>query len=275
MSTNWEQLLGVVVFGLFGVAYLIELLGGHLLKTRRPLRDLFFVIAGMLAQSSLSGVVVATVVGLSLRSIFPGSAGRLADVGFWPSFLVLWPVVEFAHYWLHRWAHKNKWLWQLHRTHHTAIDLNVGVVFRYNVFWTMLLPQAWIGAGAIYFGLAPAFAAATLITFVVNLLTHTSFRWDLWLRERFPGSEPVWRFVERIVTLPDTHHAHHAYGSTGHMNGNYAVTIFAFDVLFGTARIPNLRQTKFGLANAQRFHWADELFWPVVRKPMLPPERSG
>lgn len=266
-----ETLVGVIVFGAFLVAALIELACGHFLQTRRPLRDALFVLAGIGAQTMLSGLVVGGAVGFLLVALLPDSAGGLSGLPFWPSFFVYWVLVEFLHYWLHRWSHENKWFWKLHRTHHTALDLNVGVVFRYNVFWTMVLPQAWLGVAAVYVGQAPAFAAATLTTYFVNLMTHTSFRWDLWLRERFPRTEPVWRIVEQVITLPDTHHAHHAYGASGHMNGNYAVTIFAFDTIFGTARIPNTRQKKFGLATARRFHWADELFWPVVRKPMLPP----
>ncbi len=268
-----ETLIGVVVFVAFVLAYGIELVAGRLLRTKRPLRDFLFVLVGMVAQSTLSGLVVAGTVGLLLAALLPEGAGRLAGLPFWPSFLVYWILVELMHYWLHRWSHEKKWFWKLHRTHHTAMDMNVGVVFRYNVFWTMVLPQAWLGVAAVYSGMGQAFAAATLTTFFVNLLTHTSFRWDLWLRERFPATEPAWRVVEHIVTLPDTHHAHHAYGATGHMNGNYAVTIFAFDTLFGTARIPNTRQTKFGLATACRLHWADELFWPVIRKPMQMPGR--
>lgn len=72
------------------------------------------------------------------------------------------------------------------------------------------------------------------------------------------------------MTLPDTHHVHHAYGKSAHPNGNYAVTIFLFDVLFGTAKFPRQEQATFGLPVAHRLHWAEELFWPLVKKPLLP-----
>ena len=85
----------------------------------------------------------------------------------------------------------------------------------------------------------------------------------------------MWRVLEYVVTLPDAHHAHHAYGKGAHPNGNYAITIFAFDHLFGTAKIVNQRQTQYGLPIAKRLHWGEELFWPLVRKPLLPKPASN
>ena len=174
------------------------------------------------------------------------------------------------HYWIHRYAHEWRWLWKIHRTHHSAQQLNVGVVYRYNIFWVMLLPQSWVGAFAFYLGLGEAYAAAVMVTFLTNVLTHTNYRWDLWLRQRMPWSEPLWWLIERVITLPDTHHAHHAYGKGAHPNGNYAVTLFIYDVVFGTAKIPNRKQENFGLPISPRLHWAEELLWPLVRKPLLP-----
>ncbi|MFK7975875.1 MAG: sterol desaturase family protein, partial [Halioglobus sp.] len=109
------------------------------------------------------------------------------------------------------------------------------------------------------------------ITYLVNVGTHLSFRWDLVLRERYPATEPVWRILERVITLPDAHQAHHAWGAEqAHPNGNYAVTLFFFDTLFGTAKLPHKRQEKFGLPISPRLPLAEELFWPLVRRPLLP-----
>ena len=127
-----------------------------------------------------------------------------------------------------------------------------------------------MGAFAVYFGQAEAYVAAIMITFLTNVLTHSNFRWDLWLRNKMPWGEPLWWVIERVITLPDTHHAHHAYGKSAHPNGNYAVTLFIFDVIFGTAKIPNSRQQQYGLPISPRLHWAEELLWPVVKKPLLP-----
>ncbi|NRB38235.1 MAG: sterol desaturase family protein [Pseudomonadales bacterium] len=271
MNLSYEQqMLGTVVFIVFVSAFLVELFSGRIHKGDRPWRDGVFTLTGLMAHVLLSGPVVGTLSGLAAVMLFPSSSGALIAVNFWLAFVFLFVAQEFCHYWIHRYAHTWRWLWKLHRTHHTAENLNVGVLYRYNVFWVLLLPQTWFGGFAIYLGLGKPYVAAVLITYFVNVLTHTAFRWDLWLREKMPFSEPFWRVLERVITLPDTHHAHHAYGKGAHPNGNYAITLFIFDTWFGTAKVPNQKQHKFGLPIAKRLHWAEELFWPIIKKPLGP-----
>lgn len=261
----------LIILGLFLLALGTELLGGRLARSPRPWRDLFFMVFGFSSNVLLAGAVIGSTLGWLLAHWLPEQAGSLANTAFWLAFPLIFVIEEFAHYWLHRAAHEWRWLWKVHRTHHSAQQLNICVVYRYNFFWVFMLPQTWMGAFAIYFGLTAPYLTAVLITYVVNLGTHSSYRWDLWLREKLPTLEPIWRVLERIITLPDTHHAHHAYGSeAAHPNGNYAVTLFLFDVLFGTAKIPNRRQEKYGLPISPRLHWAEELLWPLVKKPLLP-----
>ncbi len=271
--TNLEATLGLSVLAIFGGAYLLELACGRITRGDRPARDMLFTLSGLISHALLSGPVVGSLAGLLVQQLFAGQANALSATPFWLAFPMVFISIEFCHYWIHRWSHDKRWLWKLHRTHHSAEELNTGVLFRYNVFWVLLLPQTWFGAFSVYMGLGLPYMAAILTTFSVNVLTHTSFRWDLWLREKMPWSEPLWRIVERVITLPDTHHAHHAYGKDAHPNGNYAITLFIFDTLFGTARIPNRRQQQFGLPLSKRLAWSEELFWPVIRRPLLP--KSG
>jgi sterol desaturase/sphingolipid hydroxylase (fatty acid hydroxylase superfamily) len=265
-----RSIAGILVGTIFITAFLFELLGGKISGAQRPLRDLLFTAVGVLSQTLVFGAAVGVAAGYLVALIWADSAGALSATPFWIAFSVVFFLQEFLHYWVHRYAHEWRWLWKLHRTHHSAIDLNVGVLYRFNIFWVPLLPQAWVGAAAVYLGLGEAFIAAVLTTFTINVLTHTSYRWDLWLRQKMPWTEPVWWVVERVVTLPDTHHAHHSYGKSAHPNGNYATSVFLFDVILGTAKIPNVRQDKFGLPISPRLHWAEELFWPIIRKPLLP-----
>lgn len=267
-------LLGAVVAVIFVLAFSIELIGGRITKAPRPKRDIAFMFTGMAAQSILSGALVGSALGYLVAKAWPAHAGSLNHLSFAIMFPAIFLFQEFAHYWVHRYAHEWRWLWKLHRTHHSAQQLNMAVVYRYNIFWVVLLPQAWVGAFAVYFGQVEAYATAVMVTYVVNLATHSNYRWDLWLREKFPKTESAWRVIENIITLPDTHHAHHAYGKDAHPNGNYAITIFLFDRMFGTAKIPRKLQENYGLPISPRLHWAEELFWPVIRKPLLPKQET-
>ena len=264
------EMVGLFVFSGFVVLFLLEMAGGKLKSSPRPLRDFGFTLFGMVSNLLIAGAAIGAFAGWLVAQLFPNHAGGLSHVGFWIAFPIIFLTEELAHYWLHRAAHEWRWLWKIHRTHHSAQQLNAGVIYRFNFFWVFMLPQTWMGAFAAYFGLLEPYIAAIMITFIVNLTTHSSYRWDCWLRQRTPFFEKGWWLLERVITLPDTHHAHHAYGKTAHPNGNYAVTVFLFDVIFGTAKIPHSEQTRYGLPISERLHWAEELLWPLVKKPLLP-----
>lgn len=258
-----QKALALWIVILFLAMLLAEIIGGHHRRNEHSLKDRFYALTGLIFQTLITPPIVGVTVGFLLVHFAPGNANHLGDTPFWVIFPLWFVAEEFGHYWLHRWAHEWRWLWKLHRTHHSAPKLNVTVIFRYNVFWTFLLPQTWFGAVAVYMGLIEVLAVSSLITFIVNLMTHTAYRWDLAVR-KLPGMNPVFVVLEKVITLPDTHHAHHGLGRSAHMKGNYAVTIFLFDVLLGTARIPRAPQEKFGLAG--RFDWKEELLWPVMRR---------
>ena len=258
-----QSTLSLWIVILFGAVLIAEIIAGYHSRKEHTTKDRLYALAGLMFQTLVTPPFVALAVGFLMMRVLPGSANRLADAPFWLFFPPWFITEEFAHYWLHRWSHEWRWLWKFHRTHHSAPELNVGVIFRYNLFWTFMIPQTWFGAVAVYLGLTEILAVSTLITFTVNLLTHTAFRWDLWMR-RLPGMNPLFNVLEKLVTLPDTHHAHHGMGRRAHMRGNYAVTLFLFDTLLGTARIPRARQERFGLPG--RFDWREEMLWPVIRR---------
>ena len=269
-----DQAFLVIMIGAFGLAMGAEVVAGRIRESHRPRQDLLFNLAAFFTQPIMTGVIVASIGATVMRGAFPAQAGGLSEVSPFLVFAIVFPLNELCHYWVHRCAHEWRWLWKLHRTHHSGMDMNATLIYRYNLFWPLIVPQTWIGSVAMYLGQTEAFLAAALITYLVNVGTHLSFRWDLALRERFPASEPFWRLLERIITLPDAHQAHHAYGAEqAHPNGNYAVTIFFYDILFGTAKLPVKRQEKFGLPISPRLHWAEELLWPLVKRPLLPKER--
>jgi sterol desaturase/sphingolipid hydroxylase (fatty acid hydroxylase superfamily) len=255
--------LYVLLLAIFIVSIVFEIVGGHHCWNRHTLKSGLFALAGIAAHSAIAAPIIGILLSLVFNYVFPHSTNALAGTTFWLAFPVYFVSEEFCHYWLHRWSHEKRWLWKLHRTHHSATQLSTLVVYRYNIFWTVLLPQSWFGAVALHLGLIDAFVASTIIMFSVNLLTHTSYRWDLALR-KLPFMNPILNVLEKIITLPDTHHAHHGLGKNSHARGNYAVTIFLFDVLLGTAKIPRAVQTRYGLP--AQFDWREELFWPLFSR---------
>ncbi|KEQ54389.1 sterol desaturase family protein [Sphingobium chlorophenolicum] len=220
-----------------------------------------------LVTRTLAGLLIAGAAALLL----PQGKGALAHLPLLPSYIGLFLLVEFAFYWGHRWAHEGqrrpalRWLWKIHRTHHAGRYMNVLVTQRVNLFWSFVVPTAWLTGFAVYLGQGAAAGLVVLTIFCWNLITHSHFRWDDAIR-RHPRFGRAFRAVEHLLISPGMHHSHHGYGKDGASYRNYAVTFAFIDWMFGTLHIPEGRPWRYGVPGAQP-HWAEEIFYPLVRMP--------
>jgi sterol desaturase/sphingolipid hydroxylase (fatty acid hydroxylase superfamily) len=213
-----------------------------------------------------------------LALILPGAKGFLLGTGFWTVFVMFTLVEEYVHYWVHRWSHTIPWLWRLHKPHHTPQHLNVGVSFRENWLWFMIIPNAPLGAILVLGGYPEIAAMHVAWKGASEFMVHTATRWDLPLY-RFWLTRPIMLTLERVVTLQDTHHAHHGVGRYGHGMCNFGSFLFLFDVLHGTAEFPKHRQDGFGMPGSVKVEpWYEQLWWPLGRDKVAadlhPPSRN-
>ena len=83
------------------------------------------------------------------------------------------------------------------------------------------------------------------VTLAVIIGAHSSWRWDEALY-KIPALHPLMWVLERTISTPATHHAHHALtqdDGIGHYAGNFGNLLFLWDVIFGTARITRGEET--------------------------------
>ncbi len=205
--------------------------------------------------------------GLLAAALFPQSANSLAD---WPvpGQVVLFLVFDdMMQYWQHRITHNTKWLYELHRPHHDAEYMSIRIVYRNNLFYYLFMPGIWFSGALIYFGLGKVYAIYIVIKLLVICAAHSDLKWDRPLY-RIAWLSPVMWVVERIISTPSTHSAHHgrhlADGVT-HYKGNYGNLLFFWDVLFGTARITRQYPEKYGVENLAPVSASRQLLWPLVR----------
>jgi hypothetical protein len=110
-------------------------------------------------------------------------------------------------------------------------------------------------------------AASARLTAVI-LGAHCAWRWDEPLY-RIGALRPVMWIVERVISTPGTHWAHHAITNAdgiGHYKGNFGNLLFFWDVLFGSAHITRKYPAAVGLEDDRLFgeeHWADQMFYPL------------
>jgi sterol desaturase/sphingolipid hydroxylase (fatty acid hydroxylase superfamily) len=190
----------------------------------------------------------------------------------WPWYAMVATLLvadDLTQYWWHRLSHTSV-MWPLHRAHHSAAYMSVRVVYRNNAFYYALMPGLWFGGLLLYLGFGWVFVWYSAVKLLVIVGAHSAVRWDTWLY-RWRVLHPLAWVLERTISTPATHHAHHALtqdDGIGHYQGNYGNLLFLWDVLFGTARITRRFPPAYGLKDDRRHgqeRWYAQLFFPLVR----------
>ena len=200
--------------------------------------------------------------------LFPDSAGILESWPFLAVFALFLIFEDMTQYWWHRITHSTPWLYKLHRPHHNAEYMSIRIVYRNNIFYYYLMPSLWFAGILIYLGGGWVYAVYLVIKMTVINGAHSDIRWDEPLY-KIKWLSPVMWIVERTISTPATHSAHHGkHQSDGVTNykGNYGNLLFFWDVLFGTAKITREYPKEFGVENLPETSVGEQLLWPLIRK---------
>jgi sterol desaturase/sphingolipid hydroxylase (fatty acid hydroxylase superfamily) len=151
---------------------------------------------------------------------------------FWPmrifemptsvwSGVLLFVLYDFAYYWKHRFAHRIRWFWTEHVTHHSSERYNLTTALRQPWFGP-LTGLIWIGSPLVVMGFHPAF-----IAFVAGL----NLLYQFWIHTEAIDRMPNW--FEAVLNTPSHHRVHHATNPR-YLDANYAGVFIIWDRLFGT-----------------------------------------
>jgi sterol desaturase/sphingolipid hydroxylase (fatty acid hydroxylase superfamily) len=137
----------------------------------------------------------------------------------------VWPICfvldDLAYYVFHRSAHRVRWFWAAHVTHHGSQHYNLSTALRQS--WTGFiamgflprLPLFWIG-----FPIEMVFFCGAL-----NLI------YQFWFHTEAIDKMPHW--FEAIFNTPSHHRVHHATNAR-YLDANYAGVFIIWDKMFGT-----------------------------------------
>lgn len=268
MQTQTVQLLAV--FSVFGTFAFAELLQRRFFAPEATREDNRLDIAVTLIFPLIAGSVVAAANALCVWLI-PEQRNALADWPVWQMVLVLLLADDLTQYFWHRLSHTS-FMWPLHRAHHSAAYMSVRIVYRNNAFYYALMPGLWLWLSGvlIYLGFGWVYVVYSIVKLTVIIGAHSSVRWDQWLY-RYRVLHPLAWVVERTISTPATHYAHHALvqdDGVGHYTGNYGNLLFFWDVLFGTAHITRRYPPAYGLSD-DRAHgpepWLTQFVYPLKR----------
>lgn len=207
---------------------------------RNSLRDLTYTVIGLLPiQFFLKVFFSLGLVYVAERHITPLVSWNIATwLPVWPLQYVCVVVAgSFFQYWQHRILHTVPLLWETHKLHHSATEMNVLNLNRESPFTTavadllIFVPLAIFGTiemsarggnlGAADYFFMVLFFCFSVFNVLNHYLIHSEWRTTYgWLGR--------WIFIS-----PSAHRVHHSI-QPQYWNKNFSVTLVIWDRLFGT-----------------------------------------
>lgn len=215
-------------------------------KGQKILREGFFDDFAMytIAQNYILSIIIFS----GIINFIDGSTGlsRLhlfANIPIWAQLIFFVVTHDLYIYWMHRWMHKNKWLWRIHEAHHSPKKVDWLSGSRSHPL-EILLNQTIEFAPIILLG-APVevIAYKGLISAVWGMYIHCNV--DI---------QSGW--LQKIINGPEMHRWHHSTGKG--RNRNFATKFAFWDWIFGTAFLPETKADEYGLKTFFPAHYISQ-----------------
>lgn len=256
-----------IIFAILIGFIVLEIACSCFKQPRGQRRDAIIEIVGSGLLMLVTLPLVTFLTQLLLEHFAPQLRDSLAGLHWLPGLGLFLVLDDMTQYWWHRLSHKVPFLYSLHRAHHSAPYMSIRIVYRNNSFYYLLMPGLWFCGVLIYMGLAPVYFGYLIVKMLVIFSAHSSVPWDEKLY-RIPVLRPLMWLLERTISTPATHSAHHGLNADDgvtNYKGNFGNLLFFWDVLFGSAKITRRRPEHYGIEDMKPVSWQEELFWPLAR----------
>ncbi len=254
------------VIGIYFAFGLIELWRSDLFsKKEQCSHDAIVETVSTILLLTLTQPTIIILVNWLGNQYFPQYQGALAHISWFVALPLFLIFEDMAQYWWHRASHSFAWLYNLHRAHHNGRYMSVRLVYRNNIIYYAMMPSIWFAAVLVYLGLGWFYAGYVVVKMLVIIGAHSDVAWDKPLY-RIKGLSPLMWVVERTISTPATHHAHHGRHLSDpsvHYKGNFGNLLFFWDVLFGTAKITRTYPESYGVENLPEATLGQQLLWPI------------
>jgi sterol desaturase/sphingolipid hydroxylase (fatty acid hydroxylase superfamily) len=177
-----------------------------------------------IAQNYVLSIVIFSIIIARLDAV--GGFSRLHLLAGWPLWLQVTLFVvthDFYIYWMHRWQHRNKYMWRLHEAHHSPTSVDWLSGSRSHCI-EILINQTVEFAPIVLLGASPE---------VIPLKGAISAVWGMYIHSNL-NVHTAW--LQLIVNGPEMHRWHHTMGKG--MRSNFSTKLAIWDWLFGTAYLP-------------------------------------
>jgi len=257
---SWGLPLLVVIVGIIEFAY-------GLYENRWSNNERILDIVCFILPKVVVGPFVAYTLLKFLPVVWADGKNIFGWVPFWWGFFIIAVADDLTQYWYHRLHHQLPWLWRFHRTHHSAPYMGMAMASRQNLIYTIFFSQTYLTAALVYLGLGFPALFVKGIKSLITAAAHSSIKWDKpfytikWLK-------PTGWVMERLISTPATHHAHHADtddDGVGHYKGNFGNMFFIWDIIFGTGIITRQYPSAYGIKHYKQEEWYAQFLWPIFK----------
>jgi len=193
---------------------------------------------------AVSGVALVNAAGGGIITLPGNGWGH-----FCGSLAIFMVVTDFYSYWSHRLSHAVPALWAMHSFHHSAEALTLITGARH-LWLETAVNAAFFPVIAVLFKVpAEIVTTSIFLGFLPNGCAHLNIRLRL-------GRLTTW------VNGPQWHRIHHSV-QPEHLNKNFAAVLPLWDLVFGTAWIPDHDEfPETGLVPAERPGVIQGIIWP-------------
>ena len=217
---------------------------------QKVLREGFFDDLALytVAQSYILGIIIFGYIiyfmdsstGLSRLKLF-------SNVPIWIQLVFFTVTHDFYIYWMHRWQHKNKWLWRIHEAHHSPKKVDWLSGSRSHAL-EILINQTVEFAPIVLLG-SPASVVAYkgVISAVWGMYIHSNLNINTGRLQMF-------------INGPEMHRWHHTTGKG--RNRNFSTKLAIWDWMFDTAYFPETQKAnQYGLISPFPLHYFNQLIY--------------
>ncbi|HCY77598.1 MAG TPA: sterol desaturase family protein [Ignavibacteriales bacterium] len=218
-------------------------------KGQEILREGFFDDFAMytIAQNYvLSILIFGVIINFIDNSTGLSRFGLFANVPVWAQLIFFVVTHDLYIYWMHRWMHKNKWLWRIHEAHHSPKKVD------------------WLSGSRshpleILLNQTIEFAPIVLLGSPVEVIAYKgliSAVWGMYIHSNLDINSG---WLQKIINGPEMHRWHHSTGKG--RNRNFATKFAFWDWMFGTAYLPDTKVDEYGLKTFfPRHYFSQTLF---------------
>jgi len=153
----------------------------------------------------------------------------------WLQAAVVFVAADFMSYWVHRGMHASPALWEAHKVHHSATDLNLMIAFRFHPLEKIVLAFADVALFLVLGATFEVFVIAGFVNMLLGQVQHARVDW-------------TYGPLGMILVSPAFHRFHHSRHRED-FDHNFGARLVVWDRLFGTYSPRTLRPEDIGVDN--------------------------